>query len=178
MATGSINIDVSKAIKKLREIPGLYNTRTRRALLRKAGQPVLIAAKANISDSDKPHHRYKTAKANSSIKAPKGKGKIVATYEPGNLRRSLDILTFRKSKYKVFVGPRIEKKGASGLYGGGKVDGYYAAMVEYGTVNMSGHASKGFMRKAAVSQSKAAQTILKNELTRVITRWLKKNSKK
>lgn len=171
-----INLDVAKAIKKLEEIPGLLTVRKRRAILRKGAAPVLEAAKNNIYDSDEDHHRYKTAKASGKIKAPKGKGVKLATYKSGNLRRSIKILTFRKAKTSVFVGPKVEKRGASGLYSSDdKVDGYYAAMVEFGTVNMKWNPSKGFMRKAAASEAKKAKDIITAEVAKMIKRWAAKN---
>lgn len=172
----SVQVDVSDAIKKMKNLPGIFNTRRTRAILRKAAEPVKEQAKANINSSDKPHKRYKKTGASGKIKAPKGKGTVVAIYKPGNLKRSIKTLTFRKSKTAVFVGPKLEKRGASGEYGSdAKVDGYYAHMVEFGTVNMKSNTSKGFMRRAASSKKAAAEAIIKKEVEAAIKKWGNQN---
>ena len=83
--------------KKLRK-------KERRKILRKAAKPLVQAAKDNIKSSDKPVHRYSTGKVSQDIKAPKGSGTIIASYLPGNLKKAIKVLVFRKSP-DVFVGP-------------------------------------------------------------------------
>lgn len=132
--------EFDRAIKKLNGVlEPFVNRRERRAMLRRAGKPLLEKAKENISLAEKPISRYSTPKVIGYLKAPKGSGKISATYYPGNLRESIKNLTFRKSN-DIFVGPKVYKKkisGSKGLFGPGrgKVDGYYAHFVEYGTIN-------------------------------------------
>lgn len=59
-------------------------------------------------------------------------GKVVATYHPGNLKRSIQILDL-KDKKNAYVGVKRLSKGKSkGVFRGSNVDGYYAHMVEYG----------------------------------------------
>jgi HK97 gp10 family phage protein len=59
------------------------------------------------------------------------------TYRPGNLRKSMQRLSFRRSN-AAFVGPKLGKK---------LPDGYYAHMVERGTTTQSAQ----YFMKAAVS---------------------------
>ena len=59
-------------------------------------------------------------------------GKVVATYHPGNLKRSIALLDL-KDKKNAYVGVKRMSKGKSkGEFRGSNVDGYYAHMVEYG----------------------------------------------
>ena len=117
--------EVQLAIKKLQALPKNYSRRRKR-ILRVAAVPLIKAARRNIPRSSKPHYRYKTSKASSSIRATKRKRKIVATYYPGNLRRSITTLNFRKSG-DVFVGPLLAKRGkGGGTFNNDRVNGFYA----------------------------------------------------
>ena len=93
-----IDIEVAQAIKKLRSLKKELSKRELQKPLRESAKILVKEARSNIPKSSKVHHRYSTAKVVGKIRAPKGFGKIVATYYPGNLRRSLRVLTFRKSK--------------------------------------------------------------------------------
>lgn len=97
-------------------------------ILTEAAMPLVSAIRGRAPVSDKPHKRYKSS--GGAKRAPKGAGKVVATYYPGNLKRSFNVLRFRKSK-AVFVGPRVS--GTTGDFRGRRADGYYAHMVEFGT---------------------------------------------
>lgn len=92
------------------------------------------AAEAAAPRSKRPHKRYSTAKVARGIRAPKGAGNVVATYYPGNLGASIQVLNFRRAPSKVYVGARLAKGRASGTFGrGSRTDGYYLHMVELGT---------------------------------------------
>lgn len=97
-------------------------------ILTEAARPLVSAIQGRTPVSDKPHKRYSST--GGANRAPKGAGKVVATYYPGNLKRSFNVLRFRKSK-AVFVGPRVS--GTTGDFRGRRADGYYAHMVEFGT---------------------------------------------
>lgn len=112
-----------------RKLEKLGETRqTRRLLipvLKSAARPTLKAAKREAPVSQAPHHRYSN-------------GKIVATYEPGNLRKSLGVITVKDRKNaSIIVAPRAGAKR--------KFDGYYAHMVHEGTVNQP---ANPFMERA------------------------------
>lgn len=143
-----IDADIKRTIALLNKVPKIFKRKDlQKDILMPAAKPLMDAAKNNISDSDEIHFRYKPNKGQK--KKGKGKGRIVGAYHPGNLRRSITRLRFRKSN-SVFVGPRLKKgQAAFGEFKGAKVDGYYAAMVEFGTKNMAG---QSYMRRALSSQ--------------------------
>ena len=114
--------EVQMVINRLNKIPYHLREKERKKILRKSAKPLVRAAKANVPRSNKPTHRYKN-------------GKIVATYFPGNLRRSIKVLPLRRTT-NVFVGPHA--KGGAGNFKGRRVDGYYAHFVEKGTVFQKG----------------------------------------
>lgn len=110
------------------------------------GAHFAATAEASAPRSKRPHKRYGTAKVVKSIKAPKGSGTVVATYFPGNLGASVQVMKFRQAQSKVFVGARLAKGQASGTFGRGvRTDGYYLHMVELGTRNAS---ARPFFRAA------------------------------
>lgn len=135
--------------------------------------PILISAiQGRAPQSDAPHHRYDTPKLSSQLRAPNGLGKIVATYMPGNLRRSFKTLVFRKSA-AVFVGPVLDKRGGGGTFSGARTDGYYAHWVEYGAPE-AGIAPQPFVRPAVAAAGgttlRLATEILKREIEKGATR--------
>lgn len=141
--------EVNDAIRKL----NLVADRARRkstSALRRGAAPIVAAAKANAPQHDKPHRRYKG-------------GEIEATYYPGNLRRSIQVLPLRKTKNAVLIGPKLAKStgGASGDFRGRRVDGYYAHFVEYGTVDQP---PQPYMRPAVESAGDLALRISVKEL--------------
>lgn len=174
MATAKVELDkeVKTAIKKLKALGKELEVKERKKILRKAAKPLLAAAKGNIKDNKKPVHRYSTGKVSNSIKAPKGLGTVIATYLPGNLKKAIKILTFRKSS-NIFVGPRLQKRNRKGTFGGSdkKVDGWYAHFVEFGTVHFKG---QNFMRNAVDTTKSQVQRLIiegvKNKLQKFINR--------
>lgn len=125
MNTIAINLDKlrkefgDKAIKKIQE---------------EAGKLIINSAKAKVPVSKKPHNRYSN-------------GKIVATYYPGNLKKSIGIVKFKQKKGKItFVGPRLAKNQTGGDFKGNKTDGYYGHFIEYGT--KAGQSAQPYMRPA------------------------------
>ena len=144
-----IEIEARDAIKTLNKLLKDFELKERRKILRKAARPMVEAARANAPVSSAVHFRYSsTDKASGRIRAPKGKGKIVAKYVPGNLKNSIRTLTFRRDRSAVYVGPKIAKRQTGfKTYGSNKttVDAYYAHMVEYGTRH---YPARGYMRKA------------------------------
>lgn len=125
--------DLIRTTKKLEKLLNEFESKEVKKILRKSAAPLRKAARSNIKDAETPVKRYSG-------------GKVVAIYNPGNLRRSIKILTFRRSKFAVFVGPQVGKA-SSKEYGrpGQPVDGYYAHMVEFGTINSR---AKPYMRPA------------------------------
>lgn len=129
--------------------------------------PILISAiQGRAPQSDAPHHRYNTPKISGRLRAPNGLGKIVATYMPGNLKRSFKALVFRRSA-AVFVGPKLDKRGGGGTFSGARTDGYYAHWVEYGAPE-AGIAPQPFVRPAVAAAGpttlRLATELIKREI--------------
>lgn len=138
-----------------------FERKDRLSILRKAAAPVRKTARALAPkrEGNRPNPRYS-----------KGGG-IVAVYHPGNLRRSMQSLSFRKSE-DIFVGPKFGKKKAKD-YGrvGDPVDAYYAQMI-YG----SAAAFASIVLIPALEQNKAAvsRIIIEHSKTRIVQRWRSK----
>lgn len=111
-----------------------------------AAVPVVQIAQARAPVGSVVHKRYSTPKVNRALRAPKGMGQVVATYNPGNLRGAVRTLHFRRAVNAVFVGPKIAKGGGKGTFGPNRPDAYYAHMVEHGTIHTP---AKPFMLPAA-----------------------------
>lgn len=141
--------EIKIATKKLAAIKNSLPRGAVKRDLRGAGKIAANIAKQNAPVSTKAHYRYSTPKASSKFRAPKGEGVIAATYEPGNLRDSIGVMSFRGST-SVFVGPRTGKKSKGN-------DGYYAQMVEFGTKYT---APNPFMRRSAAQSEKPVQNEL------------------
>lgn len=107
-------------------------------ILREAAGPLRAAIAGRAPHSAAPHSRYSTPKIAAKLRAPKGSGVVKATYQPGNLAKSFQVLAFRRARYAKFVGPRIDKQG-----GGRTPDGYYAHMVNFNTANVDGSMRTG-----------------------------------
>lgn len=142
--------EIRIATKKLAAIKNSLPRGAVKRDLRGAGKIAANIAKQNAPVSTKAHFRYSTPKVSSKFKAPKGQGVIAATYEPGNLRDSIGVMSFRGST-SVFVGPRTGRKAKNGN------DGYYAQMVEFGTKYT---APNPFMRRSAGQAEKPVQNDL------------------
>lgn len=124
---------------------------TLRNIIKPAAQLVIDEAKSHVSESKKPHHRYI-------------KGVRVATYYPGNLKRSLQIIgNLGKLTGTVVAGPRRYKGDPTGQFKGRRVDGYYAGIVEK---------KRPYLRPAFEAKKGQAEKIitegLKNELENAI----------
>jgi len=152
----SLQKEIDDLVRKLNAVAN--NTKKEsQAAFRIAAKPLVSAIKANAPESDSEHYRYKG-------------GKIVATYKPGNLRRSIKTLQFRRSA-AVFVGPKLDKSGSGGMFAGNKTDGYYAHWVEYGTMSQM---PQPFVRPAVQTAGPAALSIAVKELKNSIDNYAKK----
>lgn len=137
--------EINEAVRRLKELPG-YIDRDVKALVKHAAEPVLRSAKTKAPKSEKPHYRYKN-------------GNKVAYY-PGNLKRAIVFLPFKKSK-SVWIGPALGK-------GIGKVDGYYAHFVEFGTRHSS---AVPYMRPAFDNNQNIVVSRLEMAVRRHIKPW-------
>lgn len=157
--------ELTHLIKQLRKVSDTAKKQSQKAFKEAAG-PLVSAIQARAPQSEKAHHRYNTSKLSKSIRAPKGMGNIVATYQPGNLGRSFKTLTFRRSA-AVFVGAKLAKGNNKGTFAGARTDGYYAHWVEYGAPGQNVAASP-FVRPAVDAAGdlvlRIATDILKREI--------------
>lgn len=132
----TIEQEIQQAVKKLQKCGDLFKeNRQRVAAL--GGAYASAAAESAAPKSSKVHYRYSTAKLTKKIRAPKGLGNKVASYSPGNLGRSINVLKFRQAKSKVFVGAKLARR-ASGNFSGRRADGYYLHFTDQGTKKQQG----------------------------------------
>lgn len=158
--------EVTALVKKLESV-GEHGRKASRDAFRQAGGLLVSAIQGRAPVSDRPHYRYAPS---GSRRAKKGSGKRLATYVPGNLKRSFKILTFRRSE-AVFVGPKLAKGNAVGRFVGARTDAYYAGMVEAGTRRMSGRYFVSQAEAAAGQQTlRAAAELLRREIDNHITK--------
>lgn len=108
------------------------------AVLKAAAEPLRAAIARRAPVSAAPHSRYNTSKISKAIRAPKGSGQPVATYTPGNLKQSFQILPLRRVKFAKIIGPVVSKGEGAKM-----PDGYYAHMVEFDTRNVDGSVRPG-----------------------------------
>ncbi len=138
---------------------GTVSARTRREsqrILSVAAKPLVEEIRARAPQSPAEHYRYKD-------------GKKVATYVPGNLGMSFQVLPLRRMR-SVIVGPKAART-ASGRFGSSerKTDGYYAHMVEFGTIHQS---AQPFVRPALMATSKKVLLAGVNGLRKLIEQTL------
>lgn len=151
-----------------RDLLKRLDKKERKKVLRKAAAPIREDARSLVPEAGDEVYRYSTPKVFKKVRAPKGSGKIIATYLPGNLRKAIQTLNFRRSD-DIFVGPRKRSGGYQGTFGRtvAKVDPYYAHMVHNGTVHQPG---QPFMLLAFQAKAGIALRIIKTELKRKIER--------
>lgn len=162
--------DLRKTTKKLESILKEFESKEVKKILGKAARPTRKAARALVKDAKKPVKRYPVS---NGKRKPKGQGKVIAIYNPGNLRRSIKILRFRRSRMAVFVGPEVGKK-SSNEYGktGQPVDGWYAHMIEFGTINFPG---SHYMSRAFSKTKGQVVHIAADQIKKRTNRFKRKN---
>lgn len=175
MAQIRIDRELIREIEQLKKKLGAISTTTKKqsqAAFKQAAPILISAIQGRAPQSDEPHYRYNTPKISGNLRAPNGMGKIVATYMPGNLKRSFKTLVFRKSA-SIYVGPKVDKRGSGGKFSGARTDGYYAHWMEYGAPEI-GLQPRPFVRPAVDASGattlRLATQILKRELEKAATR--------
>jgi HK97 gp10 family phage protein len=126
----------------LSNLPKAFTDKVLVSAFKKAADPVVKAAKARVPVGNKPHMRYSG-------------GRVVATYYPGNLQKSIGAMQVKdkKGNKAVLVKPR---RGAKW-----KNDGYYAHLVEFGTSNSP---AQPYMRPAFDSTKALVNATVKKEI--------------
>lgn len=143
--------EIAEAVRRLNELPG-YIGRDIKALTKYAAEPMLAAAKLKAPKSSKVHYRYKN-------------GERIA-YRPGNLKRSIRFLPFRKTR-AVFIGPTLGAAAAA--------DGYYSHFVEFGTASQP---AQPYMRPAFDETKPFVVERLGKAIAKKIKPWETKYSRK
>lgn len=171
-----IDQEIERALAKLKHlVKTVDDAETREKILRPAAEILQRAAAANVKNATKTVKRYSTGKFSKKLRAPKGKGKVVATYEPGNLKLSMQVLKFKRSK-ALFVGAKVSKRTPSGTFGkGSRADGWYAHFIEFGTKRAK---ARPFMRPAVHATERAVKQRIKYGLETEVKRWAIKNTKR
>lgn len=171
-----IDQEIERALAKLRHlVKTVDDPETREKILRPAAEILQRAAQANVKNATKTVKRYSTGKFSKKLRAPKGKGNVVATYEPGNLKLSMQVLKFKRSK-ALFVGAKVMKRNPTGTFGKGRrADGWYAHFIEFGTKRAK---AQPFMRPAVHATERAVKTRIKYGLETEVKRWAIKNTKR
>lgn len=128
----SMQLELKKFYQKIDGVRAIAKDKRLKKSLLKPGATIVQQGLVKAAPHGRAiHYRYQKGIA-KGLKAPKGTGRVVATYYPGNLQHSISILNFTKSD-KLFVGSMLAKgvspKGEFG-HAFGKADGYYLHMVE------------------------------------------------
>lgn len=166
----TIEQEVNAAIAKLSKFGNLFKeNRQRVAAL--GGAYAASAAEAAAPRSSKTHYRYSTAKLTKKIRAPKGSGNKIASYSPGNLGRSINVLKFSRAKSKVYVGAKLSRQ-SKGNFTGRRTDGYYLGWVERGTKNMG---RKEFFHKSWERSKPRVLSIMTREFERLSRNFEQQN---
>lgn len=133
-----LQADLNRALKALKGVEPFIR-KSGKEDLREAAKILSTAVAIRTPVGKVTHKRY--PKLGGGKKAAKGSGNVLGTYRPGNLRRSIRVLNFRRSS-AAFVGA---KRGKS-------PDGYYVHWVELGTPNQP---AQEFFKKAVASAGNA-----------------------
>ncbi|MBK8225436.1 MAG: HK97 gp10 family phage protein [Candidatus Obscuribacter sp.] len=146
--------EINTLIRKLRGISPALRSQSKRAL-KEAAWPMVAAIRDRAPMSPALHKRYKD-------------GKEVAIYYPGNLKRSIRVLALRRTKDAVLIGSKLDTSGAGGTFRGNRTDGFYAAMVEYGTIDTQ---PQPFFRPGAAATQDITLTLATKNLKKVIDNY-------
>jgi len=158
--TNQTNREVRQAIQTLKKLPKEFKGKKLKRVYRKAAKPLVHQAKRNVSDAQRPVKRYDK------------NGNHVATYYPGNLRRSIGILRLRL-KRAIYVGPRVSRSGTKGEFKGGRYDPWYAHIVEHGSVRQRG---QHFMKRAYIATKETVVRRIVDGTKTIIRDWSNRNS--
>lgn len=157
--------EINVLVRTLKEL-GKEAQKAGKGALKDASGILVSAIKARVPQSTRKHSRYKP----EFKRAGPGYGEKVATYSPGNLKRSIKTLLFRRSK-AVFVGANLAKGAVSGNFAGNRTDAYYAGMVNSGTKKMAG---KYFVESAEVAAGAQTLRFATELLRREVDKFIQK----
>lgn len=162
----------NEVLATLSELPREFNAKARRNVLLAASKPLIQSAKSKVKDSTRNHKRYASGSRN---KKGKGAGRVIATYTPGNLNRSIGVLPLKKTP-DVWVGARVKKSPSGSFDSKTRYDGYYAHMVHEGTKRS--RKKNPFLVNAFNETSGAVMDGMKKGAIKIIERYKKKHALK
>ena len=155
--------DIKELAKQLNAMPKEFQKTDRKKVLGRAATAIQQGVRSEAPYSLKSHYM-------------KDDGGTTKKVHPGNLRRSIQIFTYRRS-WDVFVGPIARKS-----FKGKNVDGqkklnrrfraFYWRMVYYGAY---GKAPNRFIDRGAEKSRGKALMLLKASANAAINRYIKKN---
>ena len=160
---------ISEVTQGFRKILAEFTNPDTRRRIALAGAPTIIRTIQGVSPvSKKEHKRYNTPKLVNKLRAPKGKGRVAATYLSGNLKNAVMDLAERRKKYAkspaVVIAPLYSRSRAKTVGKGKIVDAYYAHMV-YGSAEAY---QKKVLIKGLEYGSKQAQVLMVREALQVL----------
>lgn len=150
---GVVQEDIERCVNTFRACAKVFDE-NRHRIAKIGGTYFAAAAEAAAPKGTVPHKRYSN-------------GTVVATYAPGNLGRSMQVLDLRRTK-NVYVGAKL-KGGGKGTFAGARADGYYMHMVERSTVKWDG---KPYFNAAWNRSKDRIFAIMANEFRRVGERFI------
>lgn len=162
--------EIDQLVKEFYAIGGNI-VRARSGILTASSKILVNEIKSNAPVGSKIHKRYGTPKAIKSRRAKKGSGVVVATYYPGNLRFSFKVMKFSRAKASVYVGSKLAKGQAQGVFSSAaKADGYYSHMVDRGTKNK---AARPFVERSVL----AVQNDVLEDIKKRTAKYIKRKGK-
>lgn len=146
---------------QLRKLENPVSWQEERRALMPAARVVRESIRSKAPVGTKPHNLYAVGLSVKGKKAGKGKGKVVRTLRPGNLKRAIIVKTVRQRRL-LLVGPNRSMKRAS--------IGYYAYMLEYGTAYQP---AQPFIRPGFESARPQAEAELKRAYENLLIKKMK-----
>jgi HK97 gp10 family phage protein len=158
LAAGNADMrrQVEKIMREFDKLPKEFSARRKARATTDAAKEFVKSVKSHTPVSEKSHWTYEN-------------GKKKKEYKSGNLKESIKILRFPKTKSFRFVGPKINKNEDPSA-----PDPYYAHMVEYGTINMS---PKPFVRTGYITGLPSAKLVLEDRVFKMYKAFEKKIKK-
>lgn len=153
--------ELKEISKRMDQLDFALRSQIRREVLTKAAQPLVDAARELAPQSERVHYDYGKSSGDHRI-----------TYYPGNLKKSIRVLEFRKSP-SVFVGPKVVKKARAKAYGRNErnVNAFYASMVEFGTARTS---AQPYMRPALDRTKGTILMVAEREFRKVVQEYARR----
>ena len=166
MGRQQIDAEIDAIVAEFRNLVKDFAPKQMREIMRPAAKMVAREIAAAAPVAPRTVYRYSTPKLSKGLRAPKGSGVKVAAYKPGNLGRSIGVLTFRRSA-SLYIGPRSGKKTRNGD------DGYYAHLVEFG-VPSRGIPANPFIRNTWARTKSQALSMITKSAEKVVKKYANK----